>query len=242
PKAPGAPDPREVVAPVRPTPPAPKPSPPKPVPPKPVPPKPAAPRAVSALVLPTGRTGRFLTDANFVTNWLVLGPFPFKADDFGGEQQQDGADHLFMLDEAKLDGSQSPVKGAAWQVKHFRDSVQAGRIDLDGLYGSPDHAAAYAVCWLDCPADMKDAQILVGSDDYIKVWVNGVLVHTYKARRRGSEWDQDTIKGIALRRGLNRIVVKCVDVVDKWDFYLRLADGDGRPIAVTPGSREGSNP
>ncbi|NQT85618.1 hypothetical protein HQ560_02575, partial [bacterium] len=58
PKAPGAPDPREVVAPAKPTRPAPKAPPPKPAPPKPAPPKPPAPRAVSALALPTGRTGR----------------------------------------------------------------------------------------------------------------------------------------------------------------------------------------
>jgi len=28
------------------------------------------------------------------------------------------------------------------------------------------------------------------------------------------------------------VVVKCVDVVLSWDFYLRLAGKDGKPIAV----------
>jgi len=201
---------------------------------KPIPPKPPAPPALSELVLPTGGSSRFLTDEHFVSQWLVLGPFPFGENEFGGGQQQEAADHLFMLDEAKLDGTQPRIKQSSWRRNRFKSSVQAGRVDLDAFYGGVDHVAAYTVCWLDCPADMTTAQLLVGSDDYIKVWVNGALVHTYKAGRRTSEWDQDTVKGIALHRGLNRIVVKSVDVVDAWNFYLRLTDGAGRPIVVKP--------
>ena len=189
-------------------------------------------KAASELVPPTAKSSIFLTQKHFVTHWLVLGPFQFGEADFGGDQQQAAADKEFMPDEAALDGTQPAPKGTTWQEKDFRGDFQAGRIDLDGLYGTPDHAAAYAVAWLDCPEAIPDACLLVGSDDYITVWLNGKLVHAYKEKRRASEWDQDKVEGLSLRKGWNRVAVKCVDVVFDWEFYLRFADKEGRPIAV----------
>lgn len=58
---------------------------------------------------------------------------------------------------------------------------------------------------------------------FIRVWVNGKLVHTYNEKRRGLEPDQDELEGISIRKGWNKIVVKCVDVVFDWSFCLRLA-------------------
>jgi hypothetical protein len=70
--------------------------------------------------------------------------------------------------------------GDKWREKDFKGDFQAGRVNLDAFYNAIDHAAAYAVCWLYAPQDIPNAKILVGSDDYIKVWVNGKLVHEDK--------------------------------------------------------------
>ena len=196
--------------------------------------RPAEPtQAISDLALPSAKTSRFLTQKHFVTQWLVLGPFAFAEADFGGDQQQAATDNAFMPREASLDGTQTPPEGATWRARNFQGDFQAGRVDLDALYKTPEHAAAYAVAWLHCPEAVSDAKLLMGSDDYLKVWINGKLVHTYKEKRRASEWDQDTIDGIKLRKGYNHVVVKCVDVVFDWEFYFRLTDKDGRPITVT---------
>jgi len=191
-------------------------------------------RALSDLILPTKKASRFLTGRHFVTNWLVLGPFTFGEDDFGGEHQQAAADKEFMPDEGALDGTQKAPKGTAWKEKDFKGDIQAGRADLDTFYKKIEHAAAYAVCWLHSPEAVPDAKILVGSDDYITVWVNGKRVHHYKEKRRSSEWDQDTVEKVALNKGYNHIVVKCVDVVFDWEFYFRLTDKNNRPIIVKP--------
>ena len=90
----------------------------------------------------------------------------------------------------------------------------------------------YAVAWVNCPEAITHAKLLLGSDDYVKVWVNGKLVHTYKAGSRAGEADQDTITGINLSKGENRIVVKCVNALGAWNFYLRFADKDGNSYAV----------
>jgi len=189
-------------------------------------------QAVSELVLPTEKTGPTVTEKDFVMNWLVLGPITFGESDFGGGHQQPAADHAFLKGEGNLDGSQQAPPGAAWQEKRFAGNGQDGQVDLDALYNGAEHAAAYAVAWLKCPREVRDAKLCVGSDDYIKVWINGKLVHTYKTERRAGTPDQDVVGGIRLNQGYNRVVVKCVDVVLGWNFYFRLSGAEGRPIAV----------
>jgi len=192
----------------------------------------ANPAAVSELILPTEKTSSSVTEKSFVMDWLVLGPLKFGEADFGGDQQQPAAGHAFARDEAGLDGTQSPPAGTAWKAHHFTGNAGTGQVDLDAFYGAIEHAAAYAVAWLDCPEARSDLQLHVGSDDYLKVWINGKLVHTYDVQRRASTADQDVVKGVRLAKGLNRVVVKCVDVVFDWDFYLRLTDAKQKPVDV----------
>jgi len=190
------------------------------------------PQATSEMVYPA-KTGLFaIGERNFVTHWLVLGALSFDASQFQGDQQQDATDHEFVKDEGALDGSQPAPKGAAWQAKHFTPGAggDAGQIDLDALYGGIDYAAAYAVAWVRCDKELADLKLCVGSDDYVKVWINGSCVHTYKDKRRASDWDQDVIEGVTLKKGVNRIVVKCVDVVVNWDFYLRFTDAKDKAV------------
>jgi hypothetical protein len=166
--------------------------------------------------------------------WLVLGPIKFGENDFGGGHQQASVDKAFMSNEGALDGTQAPPTGAAWTEKLFAGEDQAGQVNLDAFYNQADHAAAYAVAWLYCPQEVKDAKLYTGSDDYLKVWINGKEVFAYKTERRASNPDQDATKGVALKQGYNRVVVKCIDVVYGWDFYLRFTTAEDKPIAAKP--------
>ena len=192
-------------------------------------------KAISDLVLPATDTQK-LTDGHFVMNWLLLGPFTFDAADFGGAHQQPAADTEFMPDEAGLNGMQKPPESVAWadNEKIFASRTGDGRVALEEIYPAMDHAAVYAVAWVYCPREITDARLLVGSDDYMTVWINGELVFAYNVRRRAGRQDQDVTDGITLKKGANRIVVKCVDVVKEWNFYLRFADKDFKAIVVTP--------
>ena len=192
-------------------------------------------KAISDLVLPATDTQE-LTDGHFVMNWLLLGPFTFAADDFGGAQQQAAADTEFMPGEAGLNGTQKPPESVAWaeNEKIFVSRNGDGRVALEDVYADTDHAAVYAVAWVNCPEEITGARLLVGSDDYITVWINRELVFAYNVRRRAGAADQDITDGITLKKGHNRIVVKCVDVVKEWNFYLRFADKDFKAIAVKP--------
>jgi hypothetical protein len=194
-------------------------------------PAPSGPPAVSALSLPGPGATKEVRDEHFVTKWLVLGPFTFGENDFGGDPQTAAVDKEFIAGEGALDGSQAAPAGTKWQAKVFR-GYPPGKINLDLFYNSPEHAAAYAVAWVRSPKAISNANLYVGSDDYLKVWVNGKPVFTYNTERRASDRDQNKAEGVSLNEGLNRIVVKCVDIVYDWEFYLRIADGDDMPLVV----------
>lgn len=190
----------------------------------------AAKKAVNELVLPAQKTDN-PEAKHFITNWLLLGPFTFGEDDFGGYPQTAAIDKEYMPKEGDLDGTQAPPKEAKdvkLEAKNFNDADMVGMIDLGGT----EHATMYAVALVNSPEEIKDAQLLVGSDDYVKVWVNGKLVHTFKEACRNAEPDQDKVTGINLKKGENRIVVKCVNVGGEWVYYLRLADKDGKAYVV----------
>jgi len=191
-------------------------------------------QAISNLALSTGQTGTAVTEKHFVMDWLMLGPITFKEADFGGDHQQPSADQEFVKNEGRLDGTQTPPEGAKWQENRFASVQGDGRVALDAFYSGADHVAAYAVAWLKCPAPLY-----VGSDDYLKIWINGKRVHTYKTERRAGEADQDCVTGISLKQGYNRVVVKCVDVILGWNFYFRLTDAKDRPIAVKAAAKTG---
>lgn len=188
--------------------------------------------ATSTLALPSASATAPAAQPQFITKWALLGPFTFGENDFGGDPQTASIDKEFMPKEAALNGTQQPPAGssATWKANDFQDA--GGSVDLDAFYGGPEHAAAYAVAWVVAPEAIKDATLLVGSDDYIKVWVNGKLVHAYNKERRAAEADQDVVEGVNLKKGANRIVVKCTDVVLGWNYYLRFTTKDGKPIGI----------
>lgn len=188
---------------------------------------------VNVVVPPDPDALPFLEEKHFVMNWLLLGPFMYDKDAFAGDEQQAAATHAFVNNEGELDGSQEAPEGTTWQVHSFTGDVQAGQVNLHVPYGgNTDYAAAYAVAILRVDEPMESLSMWVGSDDYLQIWLNGQLIHTYDQKRRGSDWDQDLIEDVTLNQGDNRLVVKCVDVVGGWDFYLRLTDVDDNPLTI----------
>jgi hypothetical protein len=175
------------------------------------------------LVPPGPDTSPFLAAEHFLLDWHVLGPFSFEAGDFQREQQQDVVDFPFMADEAGLNKDVLAPAYTSWR-----------RTMPNTLFSGKDYVCAYAVLEFSVPAVAEAVTLRVGSDDYIKIWLNGELVHTYNTERRSGDWDQDVIDGILLRQGDNRLVVKCIDIVGDWTFSLRFTDVNGMPFKGVP--------
>ncbi len=188
------------------------------------------------LIPPSRETSPFLTNANFVMDWTIVGPFTFKETDFGGGMQVESIDKEFMSDEPNLDCKTSkPPEGFAWKRITGSGKNNPGEVNFKELLGEVDFDTVYCVCLLDVPADMDNVVLKLGCDDYAKIWINGKIVFVYNKERRASDWDQDIVKNISLKKGLNRIVVKCVNIVGGWNMYIRFTDSLGLPFKVEEG-------
>jgi len=77
------------------------------------------------------------------------------------------------------------------------------------------------------PAE-QPARLELGSDDSIKVWLNGKLVHANQVTR-GVQPRQDLVR-VELRKGWNELLLKVVEHEGGWGFCCRIRKPDGTAL------------
>ena len=93
--------------------------------------------------------------------------------------------------------------------------LDLGDVDLDDF-------SSYALISLWSDTAQSDVPMAVGSDDSIKVWLNGEVVHT-KAENRGAWGFQDEFK-VNLKVGDNLLMVKVSDQLHAWTMFVGIGD------------------
>ncbi|MFH1125960.1 MAG: 6-pyruvoyl-tetrahydropterin synthase-related protein, partial [Candidatus Altiarchaeota archaeon] len=100
-----------------------------------------------------------------------------------------------------------------------------GFIDLYTAYEpNAEGVVAYAATYVYSPDDRK-ALFWYGSDDGVRVWLNGRLVHVNHVHR-GTKGLTDKVE-LNLSAGWNLILVKIENVVSSWGLYSSLTDSNG---------------
>lgn len=166
-----------------------------------------------------GRSGEWLANSGFITRWKLIGPFPWNpAEAFGIE----------LVGEPDVDLSEEVVVGdrkLSWKEYDQPDSW--GQINLSAAIGAMENASAYAYAEFEAP-EAAPGEIRLGSDDWVKVWLNGEAVHE-SASFRGVALDQDRVPA-TFRKGKNTLLLRINQGVLGWGFVVRITDADGNPI------------
>lgn len=158
-----------------------------------------------------------LMPGEFMQEWLLLDPVPIKV----------RGDTLFPSDETQ-------------QIAFDEDLVNVSEFDpvvgidgqdyqwslLENDYGVIDLAKVdenwyrmtYAWAQIDMPEE-KQAILGIGSDDGVKVWLNGELVHENRTTR-GVEIDDDRVP-VTFKKGMNQLVLKIQNGGGPWGFCCR---------------------
>jgi C-terminal processing protease CtpA/Prc len=156
----------------------------------------------------------------FIRNreWRIIGPFDNK-DGLGFEKR--------YPPEKEIDFT-SEYAGKSTEVKWLRPENEPmdGFVDLVSLLGRADWAVAYAATCVQSP-DERQVQLRIGSDDGVKVWLNGELVLSRNIDRAAA-LDQDIIPA-TLRKGRNQLLLKICNRLYSWSFYMRITDPAGKP-------------
>jgi hypothetical protein len=173
-----------------------------------------------------------LDNDGFITNWLVVGPFPNPGDrpdnkgfhidylkNYGGEEN-----HVPFkgMEIAKDDATR--VKWAPYDSKYY-SRIDFFSVDHLSLGYNEEDVLAYAACWLECPDDIQ-LEVKIGSDDGYKLWLDHKLIgqqHVYRAAYQ----DQETYP-VKLSKGTHIVLIKVDQDYGSFEFMMRVLTPDGQ--------------
>jgi HEAT repeat protein len=150
-------------------------------------------------------------DTPFISDWLVCGPY-----------SQPGVTGALKIFEIAF-GPEKPGEKVDW-----KPAPKNGRVNLAALFPGKTDCAAYLKTEIVSPQD-GDATLLLGSDDGVKAWLNGVVVHSHNSDRN-AEPDQDAAP-IKLQKGKNVLMLKITQGGGGWFACARIVRAGGAPVA-----------
>jgi hypothetical protein len=149
----------------------------------------------------------------FGLEWNLIGPFP--AADMNDLQTVYPPEK--EIDLAKKYKGKNDL-GVGWRVVR---ADEKGYVRLDQALQPNTQALAYGLAYVFSPDD-RQAVILLGSDDGVRLWVNDELVHTNPVYRAAAP-DQDRVP-VSLKKGWNKVLIKVLQGGGGWGYYLRISD------------------
>ncbi len=150
---------------------------------------------------------------DFMTQWLVSGPYV--------NPDENVFDFVFPPEQA----GQGEIK---WQI--MPASMNAGTpwlLDLAGVFDR-ENCAAYLRNQIWSEREQR-VRLELGSDDGIKAWLHGELIHAHRASRGVTPGD-DAIE-ISLRPGWNPLLLKITQATGGWGACARLRNLDGSSVS-----------
>ena len=119
-------------------------------------------------------------------------------------------------------GPEKPGNAVKWYSAPVGDTV-----NLAAYFPGQTDCVAYLKAEIVAP-NATDAILLMGSDDGIKAWLNGTVVHSNNVDR-GQVVDQD-IAPIKLKKGANELLLKITQGGGGWSACARIVGADNFPI------------
>jgi len=171
-----------------------------------------------------------------ISDWLVLAPISLEGEENSpkptspDDQMAKLLDTAYLPDEAHLNpkpGDKVQIHGktltwTAVQQKNMLDLVAAVKSSMPGAkQEATEHVVGYAVATVDAPKATTDAILSVGSDDGVKVWLNGTQV-LEKAVDRSLKPGDDRITHLALNAGHNTLVFKVGQDTTNWQLSASM--------------------
>jgi len=152
---------------------------------------------------------------DYITAWQVSGPYMLQ-----GRNYQELFDIVFAPETG--DDRQT-----SWHLMPAGTDVNQPWVMNLLEFFQAEQQAAYLRTTIYCPGPQQ-ARLEIGSDDPVKVWLNGTVVHANNVTRSITP-GSDRVD-IVLTEGANRLLVKVVQDHRRWRFCARLTRADGAAI------------
>lgn len=148
----------------------------------------------------------------YLTDWQILGPFD--------NPERTGFDRAYPPEAGvDLDATYMGSGGVAIRWKALVPGL-TGYVDFVQAIRPEDEAAvAYAYRVFEVNED-TEMQVAIGSNDGIKLWLNGTLLLENKASRAARPGDESLT--LSLKKGTNAVLLKIDQLGGGWGFYFAV--------------------
>ncbi len=155
---------------------------------------------------------------SFIDRWLLLGRLPLTPTGTD-PSEEDTQKRAFDMDQLNVTAIEDQVRignrDYAWSAC-YGDAIDLGRV-----YGKDMPGICYAQARINVSQE-TDTVLGIGSDDAVKVWLNGELVHEHWVSR-SHRADSDFVP-VTLRAGANHLVLKILNGKGPWGFSCRFKE------------------
>ncbi|MBV9865388.1 MAG: HEAT repeat domain-containing protein [Abitibacteriaceae bacterium] len=152
--------------------------------------------------------------------WQILGPLP-------AENQAAAFDKNYGPETA-VDLTKT-YPGAGGKTVGWKPAViqPNGLVALEKQLDPHENVVGYATVYVKSP-DARKAIVSVGSDDGIKVWINGKQVIANNANRPAAPGTDQA--NVDLNAGWNQVLLKITQGGGEWGYYFDLLDAQKKPM------------
>ena len=161
------------------------------------------------------------SDEGFVGFWMILGPFTTGVTPGDCEPSPDSFAALNDADAAPVLGDD--VGDLSW-FAHYTWPGDSSTFRYTDWFAEDAPREAYAATWVYSP-EQRDAELAVGVDDGMKIWLNGVEVGLISSCQ-GIGTDAFRFP-VTLDAGWNRLLHKVYDGGGGWGQIVRFYEDDG---------------
>ena len=155
--------------------------------------------------------------------------------DFLAQMSKGTVTELKIAANGAIEGN--PVGDSVWTLHKLSatggDNLNDMANDAGLGTGDINNHVAYGSIALDSPREQK-TRMLVGSDDAVKVWLNGELVHNNPVDRGANDF-QDQFR-VTLKEGINILLVAVYERKGGWSGFFGFASGTEYTV-LSPGTR-----
>ena len=158
-----------------------------------------------------------------ITSWLIGGGFKWGKRTRAAAFAHDDLEGAAAADPRAGDALPGGQKKRAWKLVLGRTA----KVNLKALVKPKRKSAAYAFARIEVPT-ARAGRLLIGSDDGVRVWLNGALIHEHRVTHRHVA-DSELVP-ITLAAGVNRLLLKIDQTGGGWSFSARIVDAAGVPM------------
>jgi len=163
----------------------------------------------------------------FIRDWLVLGPLSI-----GSSSGAEAIDQQQFATEAQPAAKEGAKQKAGNKELEWRKvATKQFYIDFKELHPSEgEQVVGWAVTYIISPDDKSGLTLRMNSNDQGKVYLNGEEVIKFTETRTLEKETEDSARNVALKKGLNVLVLKVANEENNWQGSVRFMTQTGRPV------------